>query len=84
MEVQHNSELRYQGIVDRCPASIIDSPFHRIPCLGDRIRVRELDHNRRVCNGYLPISVGSICEMLYFLTFIDPYLDVSEKNLVRI
>lgn len=34
MEVQHNSELRYQLIVDICLASKIDSPFHRIPCLG--------------------------------------------------
>ena len=45
MDVQRNSELRYQGIVDGCLASIIDSPFHRIPCLGHRIRVRKLDHN---------------------------------------
>ena len=49
MEVQDNSKLHYRVIVDSCLASIIDLPFHRIPCLGHRIRIRELDHNRRDC-----------------------------------
>lgn len=51
MVVQHNSELRYQGIVDRCLASESIRHFIAFRVLVCRIRVRELDHNRRGCNG---------------------------------